>query len=213
MKLNEKQRMAAVMLVLGLAVIGLGTLIFFKFQERLSLNNKMEDYVKQERMAAEKIKRIPQLREDRDKLASRIDEYAAILPKDAHVEHDAFVDTIDSYRQDTNIVIRKAEYLKPRTGKKGKKGKKGGEAKPEKFIRHRYRFELLGTVPHLIAFINKIENHTRFLKVDAFDIRPVGGASGGGAPELELDAADDPLKEIQLTITTYTYFRGSHRKL
>ncbi len=210
MKLNEKQRMAVVMLVLGLAVIGLGTLIFFKFQERIRLNAKMEDYVKQERMAAEKIKRIPKLREERDMLASRIDEYAAILPKDAHVEHDAFVDTIDSYRQDTNIVIKKAEYVKPKTGKKGKKGE---EEKPEKFIRHRYKFELVGTVPHLISFMNKIENHTRFLKVDAFDIHPVGGGASGGAPELELDAADDPLKEIQLTITTYTYFRGTDRKL
>lgn len=206
MKLNEKQRMAVVMLVLGLAVIGLGTLIFFKLQERRVLNKKMDEAVKRERMASEKIKRIPKLREERDTLASRIDEYAAILPKDAHVEHDAFVDTIDGYRQDTNIVIRKAEYIKPRSRKK-----KG--SKPEKFIRHRYKFALLGTVPHLISFINKIENHTRFLKVDAFDIRPVGGTSGGGAPELELDAADDPLKEIQLTITTYTYFRGSDRKL
>lgn len=211
MKLNEKQRMAVVLMVLGLAVIGLGTLIFFKLQDRRSLNKKMEELVTKERDASEKIKRIPKLREERNTLASRIDEYAAILPKDAHVEHDAFVDTIDSYRRDTNIVISKAEYIKPRTVKRGKKGKKGGK-KTEKFIRHRYKFQLLGTVPDLIAFMNKIENHTRFLKVDAFDIRPVGGA-GGGAPELELDAADDPLKEIQLTITTYTYFRGSDRKL
>ncbi len=210
MKLNEKQRMAVVLMVLGLAVIGLGTLIFFKLQERRSLNKKMEELVTKERDAAEKIKRIPKLREERDTLASRIDEYAAILPKDAHVEHDAFVDTIDGYRRDTNIVISKAEYIKPRTVKRGKRGK--GAPKTEKFIRHRYKFALLGTVPHLIAFMNKIENHTRFLKVDAFDIRPVGGG-GGGAPELELDAADDPLKEIQLTITTYTYFRGSDRKL
>ncbi len=206
MKLNEKQRLAVVMLVLGLAVIGLGTLIFFKFQERLRLNRKMEEYAKQERMASEKIKRIPKLREERNRLASRIDEYAAILPKDAHVEHDAFVDTIDSYRQDTNIVIKKAQYVQPRSNKSKKK------KKPEKFIRHRYKFSLVGTVPHLIAFMNKIENHTRFLKVDAFNIHPVGGASSG-TPELELDAADDPLKEIQLTITTYTYAKGPNRKL
>ena len=204
MKLNEKQRMAVVMMVLGLAVIGLGTLIFFKLQERRALNKKMEEYLSRERDAKEKIKRIPKLREERNTLASRIDEYAAILPKDAHVEHDAFVDTIDSFRQDTNIVISKAEYIKPKAGK-------GDKKKREKFIRHRYRFQLLGTVPHLIAFMNKIENHTRFLKVDAFDIRPSGGG-GRGAPELELDAADDPLKEIQLTVTTYTYFRGADEK-
>ena len=206
MKLNEKQKMVVVLMVLGLAVIGLGTLIFFKLQERRSLNKKMERLVTAERKAVEKIKRIPKLRDDRDTLASRIDEYAAILPKDAHVEHDAFVDTIDSYRRDTNIVIKKAEYIKPR-----RRQKKDGE-KPEKFIRHRYSFELLGTVPHLISFMNKIENHTRFLKVDAFDIRPVG-SSPGGSPEAEMDAADDALKEIRLTITTYTYFRGADRKL
>lgn len=210
MKLNEKQKMAVVMLVLGIAVISLGTLIFFALQERLRLNDKMEEYAKQERDASEKIKRIPKLQEEKEVLASRIDEYAAILPKDEHVQHDAFVDTIDSYRQDTNIVIKTAEYVKPRTPKRKKKG---GKPKTENFIRHRYKFELVGTVPHLIAFLNKIENHTRFLKVDAFDIHPVGSSTGGGAPELELDAADDPLKEIQLTITTYTYFRGSDRKL
>ena len=193
MKLNEKQRMAVVMLVLGLAVIGLGTLIFFKLQERRVLNKKMDEAVKRERVASEKIKRIPKLREERDTLASRIDEYAAILPKDAHVEHDAFVDTIDGYRQDTNIVIRKAEYIKPRSRKK-----KGN--KPEKFIRHRYKF----------ALIWLIVASTRFRTMLLLAYRR---NSGGGAPELELDAADDPLKEIQLTITTYTYFRGSDMKL
>lgn len=205
MKLNDKQKMAVVMLVLGITVISLGTLIFFALQERYRLDDKMDEYAKQERMAAEKIKRIPKLREEKEVLASRIDEYAAILPKDEHVQHDAFVDTIDSYRQDTNIVIKTAQYIKPRAPRQSKKG---GKPKPEKFIRHRYKFELVGTVPHLISFMNKIENHTRFLKVDAFDIHPVGSSRSGGAPELELDAADDPLKEIQLTITTYTYSRG-----
>ncbi len=207
MRLNDKQKMTVVLLVMGLALIGLGTLTFFKYRERSERLTEMDGYVKREKAANQKIQRIPELRKDRDRLASTIKEYADILPKEAHVEHDAFVDTIDNYRQDTNIVIKRAEYVKP-TAARGKKN--AAPTSPTKFIRHKYKFELVGTIQDFISFINKIENHTRFLKVDAFNIRPLGAPAtaprfDGVSSDRELANADNPIKEIDLTISTYTY--------
>ena len=210
MKLNEKQKLTVILLVLGLGFAGLGTLTFFKFSERMELDKEMERLVEQEKAASEKIKRIPQLREERGRLASTIDEYAKILPKETHVEHDAFVDTIDTYRQDTNIVIKRAEYV-PAVGKATKHDKKKkSRVQPKKFIRHRYKFELVGTVQDFISFANKIENHTRFLKIDEFNIRPKGAPAQVASFDSmtaarELVNADDKEKEIDLTISTYTY--------
>ena len=69
MKLNEKQKLTVILLVLGLGFAGLGTLTFFKFSERMELDKEMERLVEQEKAASEKIKRIPQLREERGRLA------------------------------------------------------------------------------------------------------------------------------------------------
>ncbi len=212
MKLNEKQKLTAVIAAVVLAVVGIGTLTFFKFQERKELAAQMDDLLKQEKVATDRINRIPGLREERDRLAATVEDYAAILPKDAHVEHDSFVYTIDSFRRDTDVLIKRAEYVNPPAAPAAAPG--APPVKRKKFIRHRYRFELVGTVPHLISFINKIENHTRFLKIDALNIRPLGAPRKGTSfenanPEQELQRADQALKEVDLTISTYTYFKGA----
>lgn len=200
MKLNDKQKCAVIIVILVLGIFGVGTLTFLKFRERGDLHKKLQDYLRQEQDAAVKIKRIPELREQRDRLASTVEEYADILPPEGHVQHDAFVNTIDSYRG--SVVIRGAEYVPQAELRRDDAPVEG-----EKFIRHRYRFELLGTVPDFTAFVNKIENHTRFLKVDAFTIRPMGAPKNAGAmsPERELANADNEVKEIDVVVSTYTY--------
>ena len=198
MKLNDKQKCTVVIVILVLGILGVGTLTFLKFRERIDLDSKMQAYLQQEKEATAKIKRIPELREQRDKLAASVEDYADILPPEAHVQHDAFVNTIDSYRG--AVVIKSAEYVP-----QGERNARGDvPVEEEKFIRHRYRFELLGTVPDFIAFVNKIENHTRFLKVDAFTIRPIGAPTNAGSmsPERELANDDSPVKEIDVVVST-----------
>jgi len=67
--------------------------------------------------------------------------------------------------------------------------------------------------------VNKIENHTRFLKVDAINIRPVGSQPTENMDDLsekvddeELLKASEPVKEIELTVSTYTYSKGPQNK-
>ena len=212
MKLGEKQKIALVLAVFGLVIAGLMTLNVLKFRHRSELLAKIEALHDEEDKANQKIKRIPELREKRANLANIIDEYAEILPKEEHTQHDAFVEIIDSYRRDTQIVIQRTEYLKSKTA--GEEGKKKAK---ENFIRHRYRFKLVGTVPDFLRFINKIENHTRFLKIDSISIKPLGAADELNEFDEKADAdeiakARIPFKDIEIIVSTYTYWKGDDKK-
>jgi len=122
---------------------------------------------------------------------------------------------MDEYRRDTELLIKSAEYLSPGDSKVAGEG---GSVK--NFVRHRYRFRLMGTVPDLLQFMSRIENHRRFLKIDAVSLRPLG--SKGEFPEGDLREKDDSellvmardsVKEIDLTVSTYTYFKEAEQKL
>jgi Tfp pilus assembly protein PilO len=208
MKFNEKQKIVLVLLVFLVVIGGLMGLNYLKFRNRSELLAKIDALVAEETKANNKIKRIPELREKRANLANIIDQYAEILPKEEHTQHDAFVEIIDSYRRDTQIVIQRTEYLRPKV--EGEEGKKKSK---ENFIRHRYRFKLVGTVPDFLRFINKIENHTRFLKIDAIAIKPLGAADemnefDDKADSEEIAKGRIPFKDIEVTVSTYTYSKG-----
>jgi len=211
-RLNDKQKFLVTGGIFALVLGGIGTVNYFKFQERRELEAQIDRYTAEEQAATAKIKQIPELREKRAKLISNLETYLEILPREEHVQHEAFMEIIDGYRKDSKIVIQKAEYVKIKEDEK--------TPKQENFIRHRYKFKLLGTVPDFVDFVNKIENHTRFLKVDAVNIRPLGLAEEMGSDSddrsdnsPELMAASDPIKEIDLTVSTYTYARGEAKKV
>src|SRR6266540_2032605 len=153
MKFNEKQKIVLVLLVFLVLIGSLMSLNYLKFRNRSELLAKIDALVAEETKANNKIKRIPELREKRANLANIIDQYAEILPKEEHTQHDAFVEIIDSYRKDTQIVIQRTEYVKGRADEDNPK--KGKVAAKENFIRHRYRFKLVGTVPDYLRCINK----------------------------------------------------------
>ena len=117
---------------------------------------------------------------------------------------------MDKYRKDTKIVIKTAEYVPVKQDPRQKDS--------QSFVRHRYKFKLLGTVPDILDFVTKIENHKRFLKIDAINLRPFGvtgdfteGDLGDRNDEELLEKAKNELKEIDLTVSTYTYVKGTKR--
>ena len=211
MRITEKHKIIIVASVFVVIVGGLGAVNYFKFQERSDLLTQIDKFLKEEQVSTEKVKQIPELRDKRAKLINVIDQYTEILPKEEHIQHEKFVETLDAYRRDTKIVIQKAEYMKVKTEEKG--------LKQENFIRHRYKFKLLGTIPDFIEFVNRIENHTRFFKVDAINVKPLGSTDADSGEELGdqqddavLAAASEKVKEIELTVSTYTYFKGQEKK-
>ena len=210
MKLNEKQKIVVTAGVFVLVLGGVGALNWMKLEERRNFRNDIARLQQEELAAREKRKRIPQLVEQRAKLVEQIERYTEILPPEEDVQHDAFVRVMDKYRQDTKILIKTAEYVPVKQDQKQKN--------QQSFVRHRYRFKLLGTVPDVLDFIAKIENHKRFLKVDAVNIRPfevsgdfTEGDLGDRNDEELLGKAKKELKEIDLTVSTYTYVKGTQR--
>ena len=72
------------------------------------------------------------------------------------------------------------------------------------FVQHRYRFKFRGNFPSFLKFMNRVENDTRYLRIDDFEMRPFGPEEDDkGVGELVL--AEDPRKEIMVVISTYTY--------
>ncbi|HLU46617.1 MAG TPA: hypothetical protein VK116_00990, partial [Planctomycetota bacterium] len=146
MRVNDKQKIGVVVGGCVLAVAGMVFLLYSSFSRRSELVEQMQSLQGRESAAQAKIKRIPSLLEEKASLASTVAEYAEILPADQHVQHEAFVDTIDGYRRDTKIIIQKADYVKIREPSP-KRGGKEAPKREESFVRHRYRFSLVGTVP------------------------------------------------------------------
>jgi Tfp pilus assembly protein PilO len=207
MKLNENQKI--IVAVLGVIVLAgaLGALNYLKFKERGELQAKLESLRKEEQKANELIAQIPELRKKREDLANIIDQYTSILPLEEHIQHEAFAEIVDNYRKETNVVIQK---LEPVIGKDSE----GADGDDGNFLRHRYHINLIGSFPDFLRFINKIENHTRFLKIDEIKIKPLGaqeqtqGLSDKNEAEL-LELAKMPFKEIEVVVSTYTYKRDT----
>lgn len=209
MKLNEKQKIVLTVMVFVVLLGGLIALNYFKFKDRETLQARIDSLRQEETKANDMIRQIPDLRERRANLANIIDQYASILPLEQHIQHEAFAEVIDNYSRETQVVIQKVEYVEK------KKDEKDEEVVEEdqNFIRHRYKLSLVGTFPDFLRFVNKIENHTRFLKVDEIFIKPLGvdrditkSHKDEGAI---LDVAKVPFKSIELTLSTYTYKKDS----
>lgn len=203
MKLNEKQKIIVATLVFVVLVGSLIASNVMKFNERKELMARHDNLVAEEKKANDRIAQIPELRKKRANLANIIDQYASILPEEKHIEHDAFADIIDRFSQETQVVIQKVDYLQSNQEE---------ENPDENFIRHRYRLTLVGTFPNFLRFANRIENHERFLKLDDISIKPLGAGtrnvSNTSKNETELlDMASVPFKDIEVTLSTYTYKR------
>jgi hypothetical protein len=68
----------------------------------------------------------------------------------------------------------------------------------EAFTRHKYRFEMTGEFSQLHRFINSVENHPRFLRVDGIQLFPLGDRE-------DLISASEPTKLLIVEISTYVY--------
>ena len=206
MKVKDKQRVIMTAVAFFVVSCGIGALNFFKFKERSKIRGEIARLDQEEQLAEEKIKKIPELLDKRSDLVATINRYVEILPPEEEVQHIKFVNIIDKYRQETAMIIQKAEYVPIKID--------GATKASQRFIRHRYRFKLIGTFSDFLEFVNRIENHTRFLKVDSFTIKPFGSLGGFGgasarAGEAELMRAANSKKDIDLTVSTYTYYEGA----
>lgn len=214
MKLTEKHKIALAGLAFALLAAGGGAMAFFKFQERQALFEDIGRLEQREARARTRIRKIPELRTTRNRLASLIEEYATILPKEHHVQQDAFMEIMDGFRKDARIFIKSAEPVVSKVRPNPRK--KNAPARKEDFIQHKYQFELIGSFKDFLKFLHQIETHDRFLDVDEFEVKPIEvdrKAGGGSKSDItdEIERAKIPLKSIRLVVSTYTYSKEKER--
>jgi hypothetical protein len=196
-----------------LLIGALGTLTYFQLSKFWTCKEKISGLEKERAAAQVLLDEIPGLRKEAKALSDQIEVYAEILPKEQEVRHDAFVETMDRFARETGLQILRADPFERKNAKRAAAptGANAEKKAAPPFSEHSYVFELIGTFPNFLRFLNKIENWDRFLAVEEVEINPEGmskfGSSGGGGKvdAKDIDAAQKPMKSIQLVVTTYTH--------
>ena len=208
MKLNAKQQLYVLVLIFGLIVAGEGTYGYFCLEERAQLLNDLHGLELDERDAKQKIAQIPVLRTQASEMAAIIEKYVAILPTAEEVRYEAFLVDIDNFARDAGLELLSgsSEQVKEtRFRRRDQKAQGGGQ---NNFQRHRYRFRLQGQFLNFLKFMNGVENHRRYLRIDDFSIRPIDAEERDRGLD-EIILAEDPRKEIEVVISTYTYSKAT----
>jgi Tfp pilus assembly protein PilO len=200
MKFDEKKQLLIVAAFCGLIFCGEFAIGWGLKTDNNVISQVLSDLDSREASAQEKIARIPQMKDKARSLSRIVSEYTAILPEKDEVRRDAFVDTITALCRDSGLTILVAEPLQVLKKGTAVRGRKKAEVVAEKdpFTRHKYRFEMSGEFAQLHRFINSVENHPRFLRVDGIELFPSGDDNG-------LVSASEPIKRLAVVISTYVY--------
>ena len=200
--MNDRQQLVVIMGVFGLLLVGELVYGYFCWDEKATLDNTLKKLKTEESSLQAKLGQIGSLREESKELQAIIEEYVTILPTEQEARSETFLVAIDEFARDSGLQNLGGEPEEVKNTSRRSRGKKAKERK--NFIQHRYRFKFQGTFPSFLKFMNRVENDTRYLRIDDFDIRPFGSEeSDQGVDELVL--AEDPRKEIMVVISTYTY--------
>lgn len=202
MRLNERQQLIALVAVFALVVIGEGLYAYSCLTTRGELHAKLNELEQEEKAARVKIAKIGELRKQSAELAQIIEEYAEILPTEREVGTDAFLEDIEGFMEGTSLIMVTGAPVEQAVRRDRK-----NQTQTEKsnFVQHKYRFELEGTYADIMKFVNRVENHTRFLEFVKTDIRSIGAVRGRVNEQEEVELAANPRKAIEVIISTYTY--------
>ncbi|MGE4618733.1 MAG: hypothetical protein AAEJ04_02875 [Planctomycetota bacterium] len=202
MNFDEKKQLLIVAALCGLIFCGEFAIGWGLSSENAEIKQSLFQLETRQASAQDKINRIPEMTEKSHTLSQIVREYTAILPEKDEVLRDVFVDTITGLSRDSGLTIEGAEPLEVtkkvvRGSKRRGKSPVVAEAK-QSFTRHKYRFQFTGEFSQLHRFINNVENHPRFLRIDGIELLPSGQGSG-------LVSASFPVKNLAVEISTYVY--------
>jgi Tfp pilus assembly protein PilO len=206
MKLTEKQQLVGILVVAGALVVGEVVFAFMGNSQREELQSELSSLDDRQRVAQAKCDRIPDLEAKVRELSDIVDQYTEILPREDEVSPDAFLDDISRLCSEVGLEIASANPIEVKDTTKaprrtGNRNTPAPKNQPKSFVQHKYRFEMAGSFPALLQFLNGVENHTRFLQVDELSVENLASGRAGSAVE----AALDPRKSLVVELSTYTY--------
>lgn len=209
MKLNENKQLFLVVGAFALLFTGEIALGWMVSSDRTSLQEKLTRIDESQAFAEAKIAQIPRLRERALELSGIVREYTAILPSPDEVRQDAFLDDISALSQESGLLIESAG---PVVVKEVSVGRNPGGAKAavvdstNRFQRHKYRFTMRGSFHNLHRFINRVENHKRFLQIDSISVQAFEDEDPSSwQGEVDWDAVPSEVRSLSVEISTYTY--------
>lgn len=179
--LGEKQKLIISIFVVLLLLAGFGGGIYLKIKERGPLVGEIDRLEKTIRVHEQKIAQIEPLTEKIVALQDEIARYEVIIPDSE--ELDKMTDTVEEFRKTSGVEINDfRKVTRPLVAR---------EEMGKAYRRVTYSMKLVGDFFEFVSFINLLENHERFIRVDSFRVLPGRGE-------------DTSLMEIDLQISTFT---------
>lgn len=184
--MNEKQQLLVAAAVAAAIAVFLGCLIFSEYRTSQETQVMIDSCKRNIEMADAKIREIPTLEAERNRLTAVVEEYVRILPDEKEVE--ALLETLSELKDKAGLApdaIESFTFAAEPTGVKSR----AASANFQKYIR---QVRLRATLFQFADFVNRLERYKRFIQVDSFSIRPEGDSLENG---------------IMMQMSTFTYSR------
>ena len=184
--MNEKQQLLVVAAVAAAIAVFLGVLVFMEYRTAGEAQETIGSIRHNLDMADAKIKEIPALQAERNRLTEVVEEYVRILPDEKEVE--ALLETLSELKDKAGLAPDAIESFtfaaEPASARRA-----GTSENFQKYIR---QVRLHATLFQFADFVNRLERYKRFIQVDSFSLRP---------------QPDSLEHDIMMQMSTFTYSR------
>ena len=157
--MTEARKLVISVIVMLVALAGVGTWLTLGWRQSGALQKSIADKGRELATLREKMAAVPELRQERQRLAGELDEYETILPNDR--EFAKILDTLSEYLKKAGVEMRQFTPVREKDDKKS----------TASYKRVSYELDVTGDYFSFIRFLNLLENHNRFIQVDAFTVK------------------------------------------
>ena len=180
------KKLVIILIILFVVAFGvIAALCYYRYNANQKLKQDIESIKARIQQEEARKATIPKLQRQMRERIEAITQLTQILPTETEASHSEFLRLLRGFAQISGVnvtsLLPPTEIPQP-------------EFKLKKYI---YNILVTGTYPQFARFLNQIERHTRFLKLDNFEI--ANDRLGANY------WPDKPDKKIKLQITTYTY--------
>jgi len=177
---DERAALLITVVVVITAVIGISVGLFFSYRELEKVRQANADLEKRISEAENKKSRIPALEEEISVMLADLVLYEEILPDEKEIEN--IMDLLNDFKKEAKVEIISL------TPQRARGVTLAGQ---QNYERYTYTIKLQGTYFTVMRFINLLETHNRFIRIDKFDIK-----------QKDMDSL---INDTTLTISTFSF--------
>ena len=157
--MTEARKLAISLIIVVVALAGVGTWLVLGMRQAGGLETAIEQKGRDLIGLREKVASVPELRQERLKLGSEVEEYETILPSERQLNE--LIDSLSIFREKAGLEIRQFTPVREKADAKD----------VSTYKRVSYELDLTGEYFNFVRFLNLLETDKRFLQVDAFSVK------------------------------------------